>query len=58
MPKVVLSVSVCALMASPARKTSDPDAEAWIMLAGGFLGMVGRRVGLLQKLLSRFFIHQ
>jgi AcrR family transcriptional regulator len=25
----------------------DPDAEAWIMLAGGILGMVGRRVGLL-----------
>jgi AcrR family transcriptional regulator len=29
---------------APAR---DPDAEAWIMLAGGILGMVGRRVGLL-----------
>jgi AcrR family transcriptional regulator len=25
----------------------DPDSEAWIMLAGGILGMVGRRVGLL-----------
>jgi AcrR family transcriptional regulator len=25
----------------------DADAEAWIMLAGGILGMVGRRVGLL-----------
>ena len=25
----------------------DPNAEAWIMLAGGILGMVGRRVGLL-----------
>jgi AcrR family transcriptional regulator len=25
----------------------DPDAEAWIFLAGGILGMVGRRVGLL-----------
>ncbi len=25
----------------------DPDAEAWIMLAGGILAMVGRRVGLL-----------
>jgi AcrR family transcriptional regulator len=24
----------------------DPEAEAWIFLAGGFLGMVGRRVGL------------
>jgi AcrR family transcriptional regulator len=24
----------------------DPSAEAWIMLAGGILGMVGRRVGL------------
>ena len=23
----------------------DADAEAWIMLAGGILGMVGRRVG-------------
>jgi AcrR family transcriptional regulator len=27
----------------------DPDAEAWIMLAGGILGMVGRRVGLLDE---------
>jgi AcrR family transcriptional regulator len=25
----------------------DPDSEAWLMLAGGILGMVGRRVGLL-----------
>lgn len=25
----------------------DANAEAWIMLAGGILGMVGRRVGLL-----------
>jgi TetR/AcrR family transcriptional regulator len=25
----------------------DADAEAWLMLAGGLLGMVGRRVGLL-----------
>jgi AcrR family transcriptional regulator len=25
----------------------DADSEAWIMLAGGILGMVGRRVGLL-----------
>jgi AcrR family transcriptional regulator len=24
----------------------DPEAEAWIFVAGGFLGMVGRRVGL------------
>ena len=25
----------------------DPDAEAWIFLAGGLLGMVGRRIGVL-----------
>jgi AcrR family transcriptional regulator len=25
----------------------DPESEAWIMLAGGILGMVGRRIGLL-----------
>jgi AcrR family transcriptional regulator len=25
----------------------DPDAEAWLFLAGGVLGMVGRRIGLL-----------
>ena len=25
----------------------DADSEAWLMLAGGILGMVGRRVGLL-----------
>jgi hypothetical protein len=25
----------------------DADAEAWVMLAGGLLGMVGRRIGLL-----------
>jgi hypothetical protein len=25
----------------------NPDAEAWTFLAGGMLGMVGRRVGLL-----------
>lgn len=25
----------------------DPDAEAWIFLSGGILGMIGRRVGLL-----------
>ncbi len=25
----------------------DPEAEAWIFIAGGILGMVGRRVGLL-----------
>jgi AcrR family transcriptional regulator len=24
----------------------DPDAEAWMFLAGGLLGMVGRRIGL------------
>ena len=24
----------------------DPEAEAWIFVSGGFLGMVGRRVGL------------
>ncbi|HKU55963.1 MAG TPA: TetR/AcrR family transcriptional regulator [Gaiellaceae bacterium] len=28
-------------------KERDPDSEAWIMLAGGILGMVGRRVGVL-----------
>jgi AcrR family transcriptional regulator len=28
-------------------KQRDPDSEAWIMLAGGILGMVGRRVGVL-----------
>ena len=27
----------------------DADSEAWIMLAGGILGMVGRRVGLLDE---------
>jgi hypothetical protein len=27
----------------------DPDAEAWIFLAGGILGMVGRRIGLLNE---------
>ena len=31
----------------------DADAEAWIMLAGGILGMVGRRVGLLDDKSSR-----
>ncbi len=31
----------------------DPDAEAWIFLAGGILGMVGRRVGLLDEPRSR-----
>jgi AcrR family transcriptional regulator len=25
----------------------DPDAEAWIMLTGGLVGVIGRRVGLL-----------
>jgi AcrR family transcriptional regulator len=25
----------------------DPDAEAWLFLSGGILGMVGRRIGLL-----------
>ena len=25
----------------------DADAEAWIMLTGGFVGMIGRRIGLL-----------
>ncbi len=25
----------------------NPDAEAWVMLAGGILAMVGRRIGLL-----------
>jgi AcrR family transcriptional regulator len=28
----------------------DADAEAWIFLAGGVLGMVGRRIGLLDEL--------
>ena len=27
----------------------DPDAEAWIFLAGGILGMVGRRIGVLNE---------
>ena len=27
----------------------DADAEAWIMLAGGILGLVGRRIGLLDE---------
>jgi AcrR family transcriptional regulator len=27
----------------------DADSEAWIMLAGGILGMVGRRLGLLDE---------
>ena len=27
----------------------DPDAEAWIFVAGGLLGTVGRRVGLLKE---------
>jgi AcrR family transcriptional regulator len=27
----------------------DADAEAWIFLAGGVLGMVGRRIGLLDE---------
>jgi hypothetical protein len=27
----------------------DADAEAWMFLSGGFLGMVGRRVGLLDE---------
>ena len=27
----------------------DADAEAWLFLAGGILGMVGRRVGLLDE---------
>ncbi len=27
----------------------DADSEAWLMLAGGILGMVGRRVGLLDE---------
>jgi AcrR family transcriptional regulator len=30
-------------------KERDADSEAWIMLAGGILGMVGRRVGLLDE---------
>jgi hypothetical protein len=31
---------------NPAR---NPDAEAWTFLAGGVLGMVGRRIGLLNE---------
>jgi AcrR family transcriptional regulator len=27
----------------------DADAEAWMFISGGFLGMVGRRVGLLDE---------
>src|SRR5262249_11068383 len=27
----------------------DPDAEAWIFIAGGVLGTLGRRVGLLRE---------
>ena len=27
----------------------DADAEAWMLLAGGLLGMVGRRIGLLDE---------
>ena len=27
----------------------DADAEAWLFLSGGILGMVGRRVGLLDE---------
>jgi hypothetical protein len=27
----------------------DPVAEAWISLAGGLLGTIGRRVGLLKE---------
>jgi hypothetical protein len=27
----------------------DADAEAWTFLAGGVLGMVGRRIGLLDE---------
>jgi len=27
----------------------DADAEAWIFVAGGLLGTVGRRVGLLKE---------
>ena len=31
----------------------DADAEAWTFLAGGVLGMVGRRIGLLDEDKSR-----
>ena len=27
----------------------DPDTEAWMFLAGGILGMIGRRIGLLDE---------
>jgi TetR/AcrR family transcriptional regulator len=30
-------------------KERDPEAEAWISLAGGLLGTIGRRVGLLKE---------
>jgi hypothetical protein len=30
-------------------KARDADAEAWTFLAGGVLGMVGRRIGLLDE---------
>jgi AcrR family transcriptional regulator len=30
-------------------RSRDPDAEAWTFLAGGVLGMVGRRIGLLDE---------
>jgi TetR/AcrR family transcriptional regulator len=30
-------------------ESRDPEAEAWISLAGGLLGTVGRRVGLLKE---------
>jgi AcrR family transcriptional regulator len=30
-------------------ESRDPEAEAWISLAGGLLGTIGRRVGLLKE---------
>jgi hypothetical protein len=30
-------------------RARDADAEAWTFLAGGVLGMVGRRIGLLDE---------
>jgi hypothetical protein len=31
------------------RADADVDAEAWIFLSGSILGMVGRRIGLLDR---------
>jgi AcrR family transcriptional regulator len=44
MADVIRKVQAAGVI-NPAR---DPDAEAWISLAGGLLGTIGRRVGLLK----------